>query len=134
MEECPLCHGQVIGCDCPYDGDDPSGALERNEKAQNNVPSQCRELLERIEPELSGYTVYLETESGRFLPLASKTPGEGVVGLIITYIRDGLSPRDTEQPVKQLAQRLSARLGKIPPVLLSRSLESFVGYYVRLRP
>ena len=20
-EECPRCHGQVIGCDCPYDGD-----------------------------------------------------------------------------------------------------------------
>ena len=28
MEECPRCHGQVIACDCPYDGDernDPEG-------------------------------------------------------------------------------------------------------------
>ena len=22
-EECPRCHGQAIGCDCPYAGDEP---------------------------------------------------------------------------------------------------------------
>jgi hypothetical protein len=133
MEECPLCHGQVIGCDCPYERDDRSDAAELREEAQSNASLNWRELLERIEPELSGYTVFLETESGRFLPLASQSQGEEVVGLIISYIRDGLSPWETEQPVKQLAQRLSVRVGLIPTVLLSRSPESFVGYYVRIR-
>jgi hypothetical protein len=25
VEECPVCHGQVIGCDCPYEGDPNDG-------------------------------------------------------------------------------------------------------------
>ncbi len=27
-EECPRCHGQAIGCDCPDDGDEPQAGTE----------------------------------------------------------------------------------------------------------
>jgi hypothetical protein len=91
MEEGPRCHDQVIGCDCPYEGDDSSDIAAVTETPRL-APSELRELLKRIEPALSGYTVFLETASGRFVLLASDAWSEEVAALVITCIHDGLLP------------------------------------------
>lgn len=133
MEECPRCHGQVIGCDCPYEGDESSDAGERPDTGQGIAAADWRALLKRVEPEISGYTVFLETAARRFVPLTAEQQAENVVGLVATWIRDGMSPWETEAPAKELAHRLSTQLGVNALVLLSRSLESFAGYYVSIR-
>jgi hypothetical protein len=132
MEECPHCHGQVMGCDCPYEGDDSNEGGELTENSHSAAPANWCDLLKSFEQEISGYTVFLETSASQFIPLACK-PQDNVVGLVITYVREGLSPWETKEPVNELAQRLSARLGVNTPVLLSRSPESFVGYYISIR-
>jgi len=134
MEECPRCHGQVIGCDCPYEGDQSSEAAERPDDAQGIAAADWRPLLKRVESEVSGCTVFLETAAGLFVPLVPEPQAENVVGLVATWIRDGMSPWETEAPAKKLAHRLSTRLGVNALVLVSRSLESVAGYYVSIRP
>ena len=49
MEECPSCHGQAIGCDCSYEGDDRDDAVELNKAAPGSTSLKWRELLERFE-------------------------------------------------------------------------------------
>ena len=129
MEECPNCHGQVIGCDCPYEGDEASEIVTIEQKP--NPPLNWQELLKRMEPELSGYTVFLETPDGEWRPIASMQ-NEEVVHLVIACIGDGISPSKTQEPIRDLAERLSVRVGVKPLVLLSRRTEPFSGYYLRV--
>jgi hypothetical protein len=129
MEECPNCQGQVIGCDCPYEGDEVSEIVTAEQKP--NPPLKWQELLKRMEPELPGFTVFLETPDGEWRSLAS-IKNEQVVYLVIACIRDGISSTKTEEPIRDLAERLSTRVGVKALVLLSRRLEPFSGYYLRV--
>jgi hypothetical protein len=133
MEECPRCHGQAIGCECPYDRDERSDTAEQPEEGQGIAAVDWRALLKRVEPEIRGCTVFLETAAGRFVALAPEPQADDVVGLVVTWTRDDMSPWATEVPAKELAQSLSA-LGVNALVQLNRSLESFAGYYVSIRP
>lgn len=98
----------------------------------------ARDLLDRITFATHAEDLfYVETRDERVLPLNPDQPnseGLDVVSLIVTRSRDGILPWDTEEPAETLADRLSDRDDISAIVQLSRRLDSFVGYYVRIRP
>lgn len=107
-------------------------------REQANLPVvNLKSLLERIGEEIVGAQLFLETRDQRFVPVNLQHPnsdGLEITSLVVTWSREGIPPWETEEPAKNLAQRLSGRAGISAVVLLSRRLDSFVGYYVRIRP
>lgn len=107
-------------------------------REQANLPVvNLKSLLERIGEEIVGAQLFLETRDQRFVPFNLQHPnsdGLEITSLVVTWSREGIPPWETEEPAKNLAQRLSGRAGISAVVLLSRRLDSFVGYYVRIRP
>jgi hypothetical protein len=107
-------------------------------KERLNLPAiNWRSLLDGISEEIQGSAVFLETRGQRFVPvdsLDSNSEGSDIVSLVVTWSHDGVEPWETKEPAKNLAQALSERDAVVAVVLLSRSLDSFVGYYVRIRP
>jgi hypothetical protein len=90
-----------------------------------------------IREDIDGYTVFLETRDGRFvLPSSHRAESrrDDVVALIVTWMEEGIRPWETEAPAEALAETLSTRAGLSAYVQVSRSLESFAGYYVEVRP
>jgi hypothetical protein len=132
MEECPRCHGQVIGCECPYEGDDAEPATPEERPA---VPAvDWRALLKKLEPALSGYTVFLETADERLLPIPAEPMPADVVALVAAWIRDGRPLRETEAPAYRLADALRSQ-GLDAYVQINRRRQpSFTGFYVAIRP
>jgi hypothetical protein len=110
MERCPCGGGPVIGCDCAYDGDE---AAEPSDPPLRDSPSltveELRGLVDRIRPEIEGYTLFLETKNGRFTVaddhLSGWRPNE-VVALGAAWIHGDVPPWETEDPAEKLAQRL----------------------------
>ncbi|MBY0375932.1 MAG: hypothetical protein K2Q23_18185 [Bryobacteraceae bacterium] len=110
-------------------------------KERANLPVvDVRSLLERISEEnhlAPEARYFLETRDQRFISLnPPHMTSEGVetVSLIVTWSRDGIPAWETEQPAKNLAERLARHRDLEAVLLLRRSLDSFVGYYVRVRP
>jgi hypothetical protein len=132
MEECPSCHGQVIACDCPYDSDEPDDTAAEDVRSEPAV--DWRSLLERVLPAIGSRTVFLELADGRFARSTPEPRPGDVVALAITWADEGLTAWDTEAPARRLAEELSARPGLEACMLLNRDPDSFVGYYVRVRP
>lgn len=97
-----------------------------------------RSLLKRVEDAFQGRaSVLLETRDERFISAESQGSNSGdleFISLIVTWSREGLKPWETEEPARQLAQVLSQCDDVTAVLLLSRRLDSFVGYYVRIRP
>lgn len=96
-----------------------------------------RFLLDGISEEIQGSSIFLETRDQHFVSVNSGDPNRGnldIVSLVITWSHDGVQPWKTEEPAKNLAWALSERDDLSAVVLLSRRLDSFVGYYVRIRP
>jgi hypothetical protein len=136
MEQCPRCGGQVIGCHCPYaDEENEEPAVDAAGPSHSASPINWRELRQLIAGEIDGYTLFLETKDGRHVPpddVASSSQVQDVVALALVWLHDNVPASDTEEPATQLAARLSKRCGLEPVILLSRSTESFVGFYVRV--
>lgn len=96
-----------------------------------------RSLLDRIGEEILGARLFLETRDQRFVPVNLQHPnsvGLDIISLVVTWSREGIPPWETEEPAKNLAQRLAEREDISAVVLLSRRSDSFVGYYVQIRP
>lgn len=95
-------------------------------------------LLDEIAKEIrDGALLFLETRDQQFVPLnhekVSKQDLE-FVSLIVTWSSEATPAWKTEEAAKALAERLASHGNIDAVVLLSRSLDSFVGYYVRVRP
>ena len=108
-------------------------------KQRANLPVvDARSLHERIAGEIpAGGSFYLETRDQRFVPVdLQQLNSEGLdsISLIVTWSGDGIKPWETEEPAKEVARRLSERSDIEAMVFLSRRLDAFVGYYVRIRP
>jgi hypothetical protein len=93
------------------------------------------ELVGRIRNDIEGYTVYLETRDARLIPLLSEDANAKIdaLSLVIAWIQAGVQPWEMEQPAQQLKERLSAHHGIDAIVLVSRQIQPFAGYYVRVR-
>lgn len=107
-------------------------------KERANLPAiNWRSLLDGIAEEIQGSSVFLETRGQHFVPVTSQdsnSVGLDIISLVVTWNHGGVQPWETEEPAKNLAKKLSERADVSAVVLLSRSLDSFVGYYVRIRP
>jgi hypothetical protein len=126
MEECPRCHGQVIACECPYDGDDE--ALPRPD---SQPLIDWRGVLERIGGSLSGFSVFLET-SGERRVVPADDAARDVVALAVTWVEEGCPPRKTEEHARRLIAALAHRPEVEALLQINRDPETFVGYYVRI--
>jgi hypothetical protein len=134
MEECPRCGGQVIGCDCPYDGDEETPPEDDSPPADARPAAHWSAILGRIRQDLGERVVFLETAARRLLPLgpareASVT--EDAVALVVPC-RPPDSVTDPMEPARELAATLANRHNLDAIVLVSRDPETFVGYYVRI--
>jgi hypothetical protein len=76
----------------------------------------------------------VETRSGHFVRVDSAATSLDVVGLAIAWLHAGVNPWEMEAPAQELLERLSDIPNIEAIMLLSRSVESFAGYYVRVRP
>ena len=133
MEQCPRCGGQVIGCDCTYEGDGPDDVSDLPpHQNRTGAPVDIESLLAKVRGETNGYTLFLETKDRSFVAVESATEIQDPVALVATWIQNGVPPWETEEPAKQLTHRLLERCGVRALVLLSRDPNSFVGYYVRI--
>ena len=111
--------------------------IDRRVRQQRaSVPAiDWKPLHERIRNEVEGYTVFLEMRDGSLVRLDHpQANARDIVGLAITWLYDGVPPPATEEPAETLAKTLSEGHGVEAWVQVSRSPESFVGYYVRVRP
>ena len=98
-------------------------------------PIDWKALHERIRNEVQGYTVLLEMRDGTLVPLDDRRLEDNdIVGLAVTWLYEGVPPPATEEPAEALAKTLGEGHGVEAWVQVSRSLESFVGFYVRVRP
>jgi len=96
-----------------------------------------RSLAGKINEEIEECSVFVETRDKRFVPVNPQDPNSkelDAVSLIVTWSHHGVKPWETEKPAKDLAEDLSERGDVSAVVLWSRSLDSFVGYYVQIRP
>jgi hypothetical protein len=135
MEQCPRCGGQVIGCDCPYDSDAPEDqAASARDEAPPPSPVVMAELLVRIRPDVEGCSLFCEVANGRLQPLQPDSLPSDAAAIVVTFVRKGLRGWESEEPARQLSERLRDRWGLSPLVLISRDPDSFVGYYVRVAP
>jgi hypothetical protein len=134
MEECPRCGGQVIGCDCPYDGDEELPSEDDSTLGDSRPAAHWSALLGRIRKDLGDRSVFLEAAGRRMLPLgpagqASAT--EVAVALVVPCGAPDSLP-DPMGPARELAATLADRYDLETVVLVSRDPETFVGYYVRV--
>jgi hypothetical protein len=96
-------------------------------------PIAWRHLYDKIKTEAEGYSFFVETTDGSFVPVdEADSLASGVVGLVVAWLQKDLPPWEMEEPAEELCARLSS-LHMDARVLLSRSLESFAGYYVSVR-
>jgi hypothetical protein len=95
-----------------------------------------RSLLKRIQNEVDGYAVFVETRDGQFVAVSSSEAKGNLdaIGLVAAWVRDDVPPWEMEAPARRLTNQLSALEGTTVVMLLSRRIEPFAGYYVRLRP
>jgi hypothetical protein len=134
MEECPRCHGQVIGCDCPYAGDDvgeAAAALEKQRWAEAQPAIAWQDLVGRIAGDIEGFSVFLETRNRRLVP-PKQAKGEDVIALAVTWVAEDCPPPKTEEHAHRLLTRLAHRSDLDAFMQLSRDPGSFVGYYIRI--
>ena len=134
MEACPRCGEQVIACDCPYAADEASDTVESASQAEGAAIADYSSLVRRVSPMLDACAIMAEMDDGRFLPLAEGQRLESVVGLVAAPVHDGQSLWRTDAPAKELANAMSTQLGVSAVALISRRFDSFVGYYVSIRP
>lgn len=83
-----------------------------------------------------GASLYLESRDRTFTPWNPSDPdnhASDIVSLIVTWSRDGVLPWNTEQPAKDLQDKLAYHPNIEAMLLLSRDPDSFVGYYVQIR-
>jgi hypothetical protein len=95
-----------------------------------------RPLLKRIQNEVDGYAVFVETRDDQFVAVSSSEANGDLdaIGLVAAWVRDDVPPWEMEAPARRLTNQLSALEGTTVVMLLSRRIEPFAGYYVRLRP
>lgn len=96
-------------------------------------PIDWRALTRTLGEAIEDGRVFLETRNQRFVPmgsLGSDSEGLDIVSLVVTWSHEGVRPWETEQA---LVERLSERSDVSAVLLLNRCVDSFVGYYVRIR-
>jgi len=92
-----------------------------------------RELLQRVAPRIDGYCAFVETRAGQFVRVEKATDSLDVVGLALAWVQEDVPPWEMEAPAKALLGQLSDVADIETMILLSRSVDSFAGYYVRVR-